>query len=198
MTIEWKHILMGLAAFFLLTNLITGLAVSSCDMKKRLETEKELAIKTEQLNSINQLIEEIEKQKPSLKKNKFNPIAYHISIAVNESYQKYPILKAFKKKEILNLIKKESGFNDKAVSHKGAKGIMQLMPATAQRMGVKDAFNPYDNTRGGLKYLAYLLHKYKDKEFALYAYNTGETNLNWHIRRGKIPEYLVEYARGII
>ena len=167
-------------------------------MKKRLETEKELAIKTEQLNSINQLIEEIEKQKPSLKKNKFNPISYHISKAINESYQEYPILQKYTNMEILRLIKKESGFDDKAVSYKGAIGIMQLMPATAERMGVKDAFHPYENTKGGLKYLAYLLHKYKDKKFALYAYYTGETNLNWHIRQGKIPEYLKEYAEGII
>ena len=74
--------------------------------EKRLETEKELAIKTEQLNSINQLIEEIEKQKPSLKKNKFNPISYHISKAINESYQEYPILQKYTNMEILRLIKK--------------------------------------------------------------------------------------------
>ena len=199
MTIEWKHILMGLGVIFLLTNLITGLAVSSCDMRKRLETEKELAIKSEQLNSINELMQEIEKQKPSLKKNKHNPVAYHISNAIYKSYQEYPILNAFHQREIIKLIKKESNFKQDALSNKGAKGIMQLMPATAKATGVKDAFHPYQNTRGGLKYLAFLLKKYRgDKRLALFAYYTGPNNLDWHIRQGVIPEYLEEYTKGII
>lgn len=198
MTLEYKHILIVLGTFFLLTNLITGLAVSSCDMKKRLETEKELAIKTEQLNSINEIMQEIEKQKPSLKKNKYNPVAYHISNAIYESYEEYPILNAFQKKEIIKLIKKESGFKHDAVSNKGAGGVMQLMPATAKATGVENVFHPYQNTKGGLKYLAYLLKKYKRKDYALFAYYTGPANLDWHIRQGVIPEYLEEYKKGII
>jgi soluble lytic murein transglycosylase-like protein len=196
MTIELKYLLYCLFGFFLLTNAITGLAVNSCDIKKRLETEKELAIKTEQLNNINELMQEIDKTKP--KKNKFNPTAYHISRAIYQSYQEYPILNEFSYGEIIRLIKKESNFKTDATSSKGAKSIMQLMPATAKRMGVKDIIHPYDNTKGGMKYLAYLLQKYKSKKLALYAYYTGETNLNWHLRQGKIPTYLIEYAEGIL
>ena len=159
MNLELKYLLYILAGFFLLTNTITGLAVSSCDMRKRLETEKELAIKTEQLNSINELMQEIDKMKP--KKNKYNPTAYHISKAIYQSYQEYPILNGFTHNEILKLIKKESNFDKKAISEKGAISIMQLMPATAKKMKVKDIYHPFDNTKGGMKYLAYLLMKYK-------------------------------------
>lgn len=198
MTLEYKHILIVLGVFFLLTNSITGLAVSSCDMKKRLETEKELAIKTEQLNSINEIMQEIEKQKPSLKKNKYNPVVFHISNAIYDSYEEYPILSAFQHIEIIRLIKKESNFRHDAVSDKGAGGIMQLMPATAKATGVENVFHPYQNTKGGLKYLAYLLKKYKRKDYALFAYYTGPKNLDFHIRQGVIPEYLEDYKKGII
>lgn len=198
MTLEYKHILIVLGIFFLLTNSITGLAVSSCDMKKRLETEKELAIKTEQLNSINEIMQDIEKQKPSLKKNKHNPVAFHISNAIYDSYKEYPILSAFQYIEIIRLIKKESNFRNDAISDKGAKGVMQLMPATAKATGVENVFHPYQNTKGGLKYLAYLLKKYKRKDYALFAYYTGPANLDWHIRQGGIPGYLEDYIKGII
>jgi len=196
MTLELKHLLYLLLGLFILTNTITGLTVSYWDMKKQLETEKELAIKTEQLNSINELMQEIDKMK--LKKNKYNPTAYHISSAIHDAYQEYPILTAYTHTEIIRLIKKESGFDADAVSVKGAVSIMQLMPATAKAMKVKNIYHPYDNTKGGLKYLAYLLHKYKNKRLALYAYYTGEGNLNWHIRQGRIPDYLHDYVRGII
>jgi soluble lytic murein transglycosylase-like protein len=72
------------------------------------------------------------------------------------------------------VIHAESGFNARARSSKGAVGLMQLMPTTAQRMGVKDPRQPQHNIFGGVRYLAILLHRYgNDITLATAAYNAG-------------------------
>ena len=72
------------------------------------------------------------------------------------------------------LIQAESAFNPRAVSPKGALGLMQLMPATATEFGVTDAFNPTQNIRAGVRYLKQLLDTYEGRvELALAAYNAG-------------------------
>ena len=69
----------------------------------------------------------------------------------------------------------ESGFNPRAVSKKGAIGLMQLQPATAKRYGVKDIYDPEQNVRAGAKYLSDLLARFDSNlELALAAYNAGE------------------------
>jgi soluble lytic murein transglycosylase-like protein len=69
----------------------------------------------------------------------------------------------------------ESNFNARAVSPKGALGLMQLMPETAARFGVIDPFNPVENVLGGVRYLRYLLDLFHgDHRLALAAYNAGE------------------------
>jgi soluble lytic murein transglycosylase-like protein len=72
------------------------------------------------------------------------------------------------------VVQVESAFNPYARSAKGAQGLMQLMPATAQRFGVKNAFNPEENVRAGVAYLRQLLDRYgNDESLALAAYNAG-------------------------
>ena len=72
------------------------------------------------------------------------------------------------------VVQVESAYNPYARSPKGASGLMQLMPATAVQFGVKNAFNPEENLRAGVKYLRQLLNRYaNNEELALAAYNAG-------------------------
>jgi len=81
----------------------------------------------------------------------------------------------------------ESSFNPRALSHKGAMGLMQLMPHTASRFGVKDAYDPAQNILGGTKYLSFLLKLFGgDIDLACAAYNAGEQAVQRH---GGIPPY---------
>lgn len=84
------------------------------------------------------------------------------------------------------VISVESHYNPRAVSRKGASGLMQLMPATARRYGVADSFDPVQNIEGGAKYLRDLLKLFNsDLSLALAAYNAGE---NAVVRSGnRIP-----------
>jgi soluble lytic murein transglycosylase-like protein len=72
----------------------------------------------------------------------------------------------------------ESGYDSKAVSRKGALGLMQLMPQTAQRFGVRNAMDPTENVRGGALYLKWLLDYFNgDLRLALAGYNAGEVEV---------------------
>lgn len=85
------------------------------------------------------------------------------------------------------IIHAESGFNSRALSYKGAQGLMQLMPGTAFELGVGDAFDPGQNISGGARYLAMLLRDYHgDVKLAAAAYNAGEGAVS---KYGGVPPY---------
>ena len=76
------------------------------------------------------------------------------------------------------VIKAESDYNPRVVSHKGARGLMQLMPATAARFGVRNSFDPEQNIYAGTKYLRWLLDKFGgNADLAVAGYNAGEGNI---------------------
>jgi soluble lytic murein transglycosylase-like protein len=83
------------------------------------------------------------------------------------------------------VIKTESNFNRWAVSNKGARGLMQLIPETGSRYGVRDFFDPQQNVEGGVQYLKFLLEKFNGNlDLSLAAYNAGENLVE---RLGRIP-----------
>ncbi|MCI5167154.1 MAG: lytic transglycosylase domain-containing protein [Candidatus Electrothrix sp. GM3_4] len=95
------------------------------------------------------------------------------------------------------IIKMESAFNARAVSPKGAQGLMQLMPATAKDLNVKDPFNPRENIYGGTKYIKWLLKRFNgDVRLSLAAYNAGPAR----IRKKKIPRIpeTIAYVRKVL
>ncbi len=93
---------------------------------------------------------------------------------------------------VRSIIAIESNFNPKAVSSKGARGLMQLMPGTASRLGVQNLHDAEENIRGGMKYLRTLLDTFdNDLTLSLAAYNAGESLVQ---RIGRIPNFPETHA----
>ncbi|HTO74902.1 MAG TPA: lytic transglycosylase domain-containing protein [Thermoanaerobaculia bacterium] len=96
------------------------------------------------------------------------------------------------------VIRAESNFEPRSVSRKGARGLMQLMPATAKRLGVARPFDPRANIRGGAQYLRELADRFDNRpDLVLAAYNAGENAVDVH---GGVPPYreTVGYVNRIL
>jgi hypothetical protein len=98
---------------------------------------------------------------------------------------------------VMAIIQTESRYNPKALSPKGAQGLMQLMPRTAESLGVEDAFDPEQNIDAGVRYFKKMLKKVKgDHELALAAYNAGFRNVQQYGGIPPFPETL-DYVRKV-
>jgi soluble lytic murein transglycosylase-like protein len=112
-----------------------------------------------------------EHRSSSIGRKKAERVLHPIVIQAASRHQVDPAL-------IKAIIMAESGYNTRAISKRGAKGLMQLMPATAHALGVEDAFNPKQNISGGVRYFKQLVVQFDgDVKLALAAYNAGSRNV---------------------
>lgn len=106
---------------------------------------------------------------------------------INELISKYADKNGLDEDFVKAVINQESGFNPNATSKCGAMGLMQLMPSTAQGLGVTNAYDAEQNIEGGTKYLKGLMDRFNnDKSLALAAYNAGPNAVK---KYGGIPPY---------
>jgi len=122
-----------------------------------------------------------------VERNTFSPLLSRLITKYDEDIQAISKEHGIDPALVRSIIRVESGFNPLAISVKGAQGLMQLMPATAQDLRVTNPFHPRENIMGGVRYLRYLLNLFKgDLVLALAAYNAGE---NAVLRYRSVPPY---------
>lgn len=120
---------------------------------------------------------------PILKANNQNPSKKQLDQLIKSIAYRYKVPAEL----VHSIIDVESNYNHKAVSPKGAMGLMQLMPETAKKYGVKDIYDPRQNIEGGIKYLKDLMKLYNRRtDYVLAAYNAGQEAIK---KYGGIPPY---------
>jgi hypothetical protein len=127
------------------------------------------------------------------------PLLMRVNSTYDPLIREHSMLQGVRADLVRAVILVESAFNPRALSPKGAMGLMQLMPTTAARFGVVDAFNPGENIRAGVGYLRQLLDRYgHNEELALAAYNAGPLAVDRH--GSQIPPYAEtrNYVKRII
>lgn len=116
--------------------------------------------------------------------SKLNPAQHDYDSLIAESAKRFDLDPALVKA----VVAAESNFEVTAVSHAGAQGLMQLMPATSREMGVRAPFDPSQNLMGGSRYLRSMLDRYDDVKLALAAYNAGPEAVDRHDGVPPYPE----------
>jgi len=136
----------------------------------------------------------LEDPKNSAKDTSFSP---NLSTKFDELFEEVARTYNLDPKLLHAIAKVESNYNPRAVSPKGALGVMQLIPSTARLVGVSDPFDPRENIHGGARYLRYLLDKFGDLTLALAAYNAGPKAVEAY---GGIPPYAEtqRYVRSVL
>ncbi len=117
---------------------------------------------------------------------------------INELIEKYADKNGLDSDFVKAVVKQESGFNPNATSKCGAMGLMQLMPSTAQGLGVTNAYDAEQNIMGGTKYLKGLMDRFdNNKSLALAAYNAGPNAVK---KYGGIPPYMEtqNYVKNVL
>ena len=117
---------------------------------------------------------------------------------INDLIEKYAEKNGLDSDFVKAVIKQESGFNPQATSSCGAMGLMQLMPGTAQGLGVTNAYDAEQNIMGGTKYLKGLMDRFdNNKSLALAAYNAGPNAVK---KYGGIPPYMEtqNYVKSVL
>lgn len=125
-------------------------------------------------------------------------VAFSANASIHDIVKEKSALFGVDEKLVHSVIRQESGYNINARSHAGACGLMQLMPGTAKRFGVRNIFDPEQNIEGGVRYLQFLLGMFEGNvRLAVAAYNAGEGAVQ---RYGGIPPYAEtqDYVRKVL
>ncbi len=169
-------LLIGLVKFLFISILIVGVSVVSVYNSRRSAGTVDKISAVSKTADARTLSKEhnsakIQSGLASIGRNNAERLLHPIVIQTSSRHQVDPAL-------VKAIIMAESGYNTRAISQKGAKGLMQLMPATAQALGVEDIFNPKQNISGGVRYFKQLVTQFDgDVELALAAYNAGSSNV---------------------
>src|SRR6266513_3355809 len=130
---------------------------------------------------------EIERQAPDDEDAIEEPRSEFLAVAIEAHIREVAVRNHIAPILVAAIVEAESEFNQRAVSRRGARGLMQLMPATAAAVQVEDTFNPYENIEGGVRHLRRLMDRFNgDLPQVLAAYNAGEQAV---VLYGGVPPY---------